>query len=105
MLKLHVACRHYPHMAHLLEEALYARRKRMKISQDDLAERTGLSRNCIQQMECHEHLPQINTLFEIMRALAFSEEEFTEFWKAYQNAYLTDRELQKGGDKNLVSLP
>ena len=49
-------------MTHLLEEALYARRKRMKISQDDLAERTGLSRNCIQQMECHEHLPQINTL-------------------------------------------
>ena len=76
----------------------------MKISQDTLAERTGLSRNYIQQMECYEHLPQTNTLFELMKALKFSEEEVNEFWKDYLKAYFADRELQRKREEDLATV-
>ncbi len=67
----------------LLEKKVYARRKERKISQDHLADKTGLTRNCIQQMECHEHLPKLLTLLKIMAAL--------ELW----DAYLQDLQLQE----------
>ena len=104
MLKTNVACRTYPHMVQTLDEKIYSRRKRMKISQDTLAERTGLTRNCIQQMECYEHLPQTNTLFELMKALKFSEEEIKEFWNEYQKAYLADTELQRKREEDLATI-
>ena len=65
------AYRDFPHVSQLLEAKLFLRRKRMKISQTALAARTGLTRNCIQQLECHEHLPLHSTLFELMRGLEF----------------------------------
>lgn len=104
MLKTNAACRNYPHMIQTLDERLYSRRKRMKISQDTLSERTGLTRNCIQQMECYEHLPQTNTLFELMKALEFSEKEIKEFWNEYQKAYLADTELQRKREEDLATV-
>lgn len=104
MLKTNAACRNYPHMVQALNEKIYSRRKRMKISQDTLAEQTGLTRNCIQQMECYEHLPQTNTLFELMKALKFSEEEIKEFWSEYLKAYLADTELQRKREEDLATV-
>lgn len=91
-------------MIQTLEEKIYSRRRCMKISQDTLAERTGLTRNCIQQMECYEHLPQTNTLFELMKALRFSEEEIKEFWEEYHKAYLADKELQRKKEEGLATV-
>lgn len=45
------------------------------MSQGTLSEKIGVTRNCIQQMECYEHLPQLYTLFELMKALEFKEYE------------------------------
>lgn len=104
MLKTNNACRNYPHTIRLLEEKIYSRRKRMKLSQDALAERAGLTRNCVQQMECYEHLPQISTLFELMKALEFSEAESNEFLREYQEAYHADKKLQRKRDEKLVSV-
>ena len=39
-----------------------------------------MTRNCIQQLECHEHLPLPSTMFRLIRALEFSEEEAAVFW-------------------------
>ena len=47
----------------------------MKLSQSALAEKTGLTRNCIQQMECYEPLPR--------------------FWEELEEAYQRDRVLQE----------
>lgn len=101
MLKTSIACRNFPHMVRLLEERIYKRRKRMRISQEALAERAGLTRNCIQQMECYEHIPKTSTLFAVMKALAFSEEESAAFWRYYQEAYRADRELQRRKEEEL----
>ena len=68
----------------------------MKISQSALAERAGLTRNCIQQLECHEHLPQPSTMFDLMKALEFSGEETALFWKELEEAFHRDRALQRG---------
>ena len=92
----------YPQMFHLLEERIYARRREKRLSQDAVAIRPGLTRNCIQQMECYEHLPQTNTLFELMKALEFSETESSEFWNEYRKAYLADKELQRKREEDLV---
>lgn len=67
MLKSRNACRRYPNVIRLLEKEIYSRRREMKISQNELSARTGLSRNCIQQLECHEHVPHFPTLFDLMR--------------------------------------
>ena len=91
-------------MVQTLDEKIYSRRKRMKISQDTLAERTGLTRNCIQRMECYEHLLQTNTLFELKKALKFSEEEVKEFWNENPKAYLTDTELQRKREEDLATV-
>ncbi|MCI8422919.1 MAG: helix-turn-helix transcriptional regulator [Lawsonibacter sp.] len=67
----------------------------MKLSQSALAERAGLTRNCIQQMECHEHLPLPSTMFNLIQALDFSEEETVCFWRDLSEAYRQDNALQQ----------
>ena len=49
--------RDFPNVSRYLEEKLFRRRKELKLSQTALAERAGVTRNCIQQLECYEHLP------------------------------------------------
>lgn len=67
----------------------------MKLSQSALAEKTGLTRNCIQQMECYEHLPLPSTMFKLIKALEFSDEETARFWEELEEAYQRDRVLQE----------
>lgn len=67
----------------------------MKLSQTALAAKAGVTRNCIQQMECHEHLPLPSTMFRLIKALEFSEEEAAEFWIEIDAAYARDREMQE----------
>lgn len=95
MLKSKNRCRDYPSVMLLLETRIFARRKEMELSQEDLADRAGLTRNCIQQIECHEHLPQMTTLAGVMAALGFSEKERDDFMKEYQEAYYRDWKDQK----------
>ena len=58
--------REFPHVSRFLEEKITRRRKEMGLSQTALAERAGVTRNCIQQMECHEHLPLPSTMFRLI---------------------------------------
>ena len=85
------AYREFPNVSRYLEEKLFCRRKELKLSQTDLAERAGLTRNCIQQLECHEHLPLPSTMFKLIKALEFSEEEAAEFWVEIDAAFDRDR--------------
>ena len=87
------------------EEKIFRKRKELKISQTVLAERAGLTRNCIQQMECHEHLPLPSTMFKLIRAFHFSQEEAAEFWIEIENAYNQDRRLQETNFKPLDMPP
>lgn len=54
-----------------------------------------MTRNCIQQLECHEHLPLPSTMFRLIRALDFNKKEAAEFWAEIDEAYAQDRELQE----------
>lgn len=72
------------------------------MSQYVLADRIGVSRNCIQQMECHEHIPKAETIFDIMWALEFNEEERTAFLSQYLDAYYQDKEFQQEREKELA---
>lgn len=90
------AYRLFPHVCKFLDDTVYRKRKELKITQYDLAERAGLTRNCIQQMECHEHMPLPSTMFKILRALEFSEEETVSFWDGIDDAYDQDRALREG---------
>ena len=92
----------YPQMFHLLEERIYARRREKRLSQDAVAIRTGLTRNCIQQMECYEHLPQFDTLFELMNVLEFGEKEIGAFWSAYYAAYFADKACRRKREEELA---
>lgn len=71
----------------------------MHLSQSALAARAGLTRNCIQQMECHEHLPLPSTMFRLLKALEFSAEEAAEFWVEIDAAYAQDKALQEASSK------
>ena len=86
--------REFPHVSEFLETALFRRRREMKISQTTLAARVGLSRNCIQQMECREHLPLPSTISRLIRGLEFSGEETARFWAGIDAAYAQDPALQ-----------
>lgn len=99
MAKSRSAYREFPNVSRFLEENLFRRRKELKISQAVLAERAGLTRNCIQQMECHEHLPLPSTMFRLIKALEFSEKEAAEFWVKIDAAYNQDRVLQEAASK------
>lgn len=104
MSKSHNTCRNYPHVTKLLETMVYARRRRMRISQSVLAEKTGLTRNCIQQMECYEHLPRMETLFDLMLALEFTESERKGFLEEFLNAYYADKASQAEREKQLAGV-
>ena len=91
--------RDFPNVSRYLEEKLFCRRKKLKLSQTALAERAGLARNCIQQLECHEHLPLPSTMFRLIRALEFSEEEAAEFWAEIDAAYDQDKAMQETASK------
>ena len=99
MSKPRSAYREFPNVSKLLEEKIFHKRKELKISQTVLAERAGLTRNCIQQMECHEHLPLPSTMFKLLKALEFSEEEAARFWVEIEEAYAKDRMLQESDTK------
>ena len=93
------AYREFPNASSYLEEKLFRRRKELKLSQTALADRAGLTRNCIQQLECHEHMPLPSTMFRLMRALEFSEKEAAEFWTEIDAAYTQDKEMQETASK------
>lgn len=99
MSKPRSVCREFPNVSRYLEEKIVCRRKEMKLSQTALAAKAGLTRNCIQQMECHEHLPLPSTMFRLINALKFSEEEAAEFWVEIDAAYARDRSLQETSSK------
>ena len=58
-----------------------------------------MTRNCIQQLECHEHLPLPSTMFKLLKALDFSKEEIAEFWVELEAAYAQDRAVREGMDE------
>ena len=91
--------RDFPNVSRYLEEKLFRRRKMMKLSQTALAEKAGLTRNCIQQLECYEHLPLPSTMFKLIRALEFSEQEAAEFWAEIDEAYAQDKTMQENASK------
>ena len=72
------------------------------MSQGTLSEKIGVTRNCIQQMECYEHLPQLYTLFELMKALEFKEYERKDFMGDILSAYYKDKEVQKELERQLA---
>ncbi|MCI9120567.1 MAG: helix-turn-helix transcriptional regulator [Oscillibacter sp.] len=87
--------RDFPNVSKFLVEKMTQRRKELKLSQTALAGRAGVTRNCIQQMECHEHLPLPSTLFKLLKALDFSKEESAEFWVEIDAAYNRDNAIQE----------
>jgi predicted transcriptional regulator len=99
MSKSRSAYRKFPNVSKFLEEKIVRRRKEMKISQTVLATRAGLTRNCIQQMECHEHLPLPSTMFRLIKVLEFSEEETNQFWLELEEAYNRDIAFQEASFK------
>lgn len=99
MSKARSAYREFPNVSKCLEEKLSRRRKELRISQAALAERAGLTRNCIQQIECHEHLPLPSTMFRLLKALEFTEEEAAAFWVEIEAAYHQDWALQNAASK------
>ena len=99
MTKSRSVYKEFPNVTRYLEEKLFRRRKRMRLSQAALAERAGLTRNCIQQLECYEHLPLPSTMFRLIRALEFSEEEAAEFWAEIDAAYDRDKAMQESAAK------
>lgn len=99
MTKPRSVCREFPNVSKYLDEKILSRRKEMHLSQSALASRAGLTRNCIQQMECHEHLPLPSTMFRLLKALEFSAEEAAEFWVEIDAAYAQDKALQEASSK------
>lgn len=99
MAKPRCAYKEFPNVSRFLEEKLFRRRRERKISQMLLAERAGVTRNCIQQLECHEHLPLPSTMFKLIRALEFSEEEAAEFWVEIDAAYDRDKAMKETAAK------
>ena len=99
MTKSRSVCRDFPNVSRYLEEKLFRRRRELKISQMALAEKAGVTRNCIQQLECYEHLPLPSTMFKLIRALEFSEEEAAAFWAEIDVAYDRDKALQETAAK------
>lgn len=96
MLKSTNVCRKFPNVSRLLETAVYERRRGRKgLSQQKLSEAMEMSRNCIQQIECYEHLPLLSTLIKLTRALDFSDEEYANFMVKLRDAYEADAARQK----------
>ena len=96
--------RRHPNTIQALARGIYAKRKSKGISQYELSDCTGLTRNCIQQMECHEHLPRLETIFEIMLELDFNEEEAKEFLWNCLEAYRKDKKGLQYQEKELAGV-
>ena len=92
--------RKYPKAVRALASGICAKRKSMGISQYELADSTGLTRNCIQQMECYEHLPRIESVFDMMLGLDFNEEEGKELLWNCLTGYRKDKSDQKSQEKD-----
>lgn len=69
------------------------------MSQYVLAERIGVSRNCIYKLERHAYIPKLETVLDIIAALGFSEDERRVFFNKYLDAYYRDNELRKIQEK------
>ena len=92
-----------PHMTQLLETEIYERRRKTKgMSQLVLANKIGVSRNCIYLIESHENIPKIETILDIMMALGFHAEERKAFMEKYTEAYYKDKEFQQELEKELA---
>lgn len=103
MLKSNNTCRNHPNLTRLLNTEVYDRRRSMKgMSQYVLAEKAGLTRNCICDMECYKRLPKLETILDIMAALGFSKAEQKVFAGKYVDAYYADKEFQEEQEKVLV---
>ena len=87
--------KNYPNLIKTVKDAIYEKRTTLNISQSFLAETCDITRNCIQQLECSEHIPDLTTLFKIFEALGFSESEFSEFMTDARQAFRADVKLQK----------
>ena len=59
----------------LIFKAEYSKRKSLHMSQVDVASLMDRTRNCIQQIEYREHLPDFETFFLLDEALHFSDDE------------------------------
>lgn len=94
-----------PHMTQLLETEIYERRRKTKgMSQLVLANKIGVSRNCIYRIESHENIPKIETTLDIMMALGFNEEEIKAFMGKYQEAYYKDKAFQQEQEKKMAGV-
>ncbi|MCI8688660.1 MAG: helix-turn-helix transcriptional regulator [Lawsonibacter sp.] len=103
MLKFNNTWETNPHMTQLLETEIYERRRRTKsISQLVLANKIGVSRNCIYLIESHDNIPKIETILDIIQALGFSEEERKAFMGKYTEAYYKDKEFQQEREKEMA---
>ena len=103
MLKFNNTWETNPHMTQLLETEIYERRRRTKgISLLVLANKIGVSRNCIYLIESHDNIPKIETILDIIQALGFSEEERKAFMGKYTEAYYKDKEFQQEREKEMA---
>lgn len=103
MLKSNNTCKNRPNMTRLLETEIYERRRRTEhLSQYALAEKVGVTRNCIYKMESHTHIPKAETVFDIIMALGFSAEERKVFAEKYMDAYYKDKVVQEELEKELA---
>lgn len=98
MLKFDNMCTEYPNMTRVLDEMLYNQRKAQNISQTALSNLVGRSRNCIQQAECHEHLPTLFTILSFAYALGFGDDEFLRLMMALWVAFQADTRFQRERD-------
>lgn len=94
--------RRHPNTIQVLAHGIYTKRRSKGISQYELSNCTGLTRNCIQQMECYEHLPKLESVFEMMLELDFNEEEAKALLWNCLEAYRKDKEGLQYREKELA---
>ena len=76
MLKFDNTCIEYPNMTWVLDGMICSKIETQRSAQTIRANLMGRSRNCIQQTECHKHLPTFFTIRSLTFVLEFSDEEF-----------------------------
>lgn len=99
MSKKNNTCKKYPKACKTLASGICSKRSSKGISQYKLSDNTDRTRNCIQQLECYEHLPTLETLFEVMVGLEFEENEGKEFLWGCLEAFREDKARQKEREK------
>ena len=73
-----------------LSETVVSRRKALKLSQAELAQRTGMHRSVLSKLESEEYIPSIPQLEALAEALGFDP---------------TDLYAEEGAPQNKLSLP